>query len=183
MSRIGKKPIAIPSGVKVAIANGQVKVEGPKGKLSFTPHTLVKVALEGDTIIVSRPDDERTSRSLHGLTRTLVQNMVTGAATGFTRELDITGVGYRAEVKGKELHMTLGFSHPIVYKLPEGVTAAVTDDKKTHIVLTAANKELLGESAAKIRSFRPVNKDPYGLKGVRYSTEKPLKKEGKSGSK
>jgi large subunit ribosomal protein L6 len=183
MSRIGKKPVAVPKGVKVAIANGNIKVEGPKGKLSFTPHTLVKVTLEGENIIVSRPADDRLSRALHGLTRTLVQNMVTGTSTGFTRELDITGVGYRAEVKGKELHMTLGFSHPIVYKLPEGITAAVTDDKKTHIVLTAANKELLGESAAKIRSFRPVNKDPYGLKGVRYSTEKPLKKEGKSGSK
>lgn len=183
MSRIGKKPIEVPKSVKVAIANGEVKVEGPKGKLSFKPHTHVTVALEGSTIVVTRPNEERLARSLHGLTRTIVQNMVTGAEKGFTRELDITGVGYRAEVKGKELHMTLGFSHPIVYKLPEGLTAQITDDKKTHIVLTAANKELLGETAAKIRSFRPVNKDPYGLKGVRYSNEKPLQKEGKSGAK
>lgn len=183
MSRIGKKAVDIPKNVKVAIANGEVKVEGPKGKLSFKPHAQVKVALEGDKIVVSRPTEERLARALHGLTRTLVQNMVTGVEKGFTRELDITGVGYRAEVKGKELHMTLGFSHPVVYKLPEGLTAAVTDDKKTHIVLTAASRELLGESAAKIRSFRPVNKDPYGLKGVRYSTEKPIQKEGKSGAK
>ncbi len=183
MSRIGKKPITVPAGVKVAIANGEIKVEGPKGKLSLRPHTLMKVSLEGSTISVTRPDDERLSRALHGLTRTLVQNMITGASQGFTRELDITGVGYRAEVKGKELHITLGYSHPIQYKLPDGVAATVTDDKKTHIVLTSANKELLGETAAKIRSFRPVNKDPYGLKGVRYSTEKPLQKEGKSGSK
>jgi len=183
MSRIGKKPIEVPKGVKVAINNGEVKVEGPKGKLSFRPHTLMKVSLEGSTVTVLRADDERLSRSLHGLTRTLVQNMLVGASVGFTRELDITGVGYRAEVKGKELHITLGYSHPVTYKLPDGITAAVTDDKKTHIVLSSANKELLGETAAKIRSFRPVNKDPYGLKGVRYSTEKPLQKEGKSGSK
>jgi len=183
MSRIGKKPIEVPKNVKVAVANGEVKVEGPKGKLSFKPHALVKVSLEGSSLVVTRTNEERLARSVHGLTRTIVSNMITGAANGFTRELDITGVGYRAEVKGKELHMTLGFSHPVVYKLPEGITAAVTDDKKTHIVLTSANKELLGETAAKIRSFRPVNKDPYGLKGVRYSTEKPLQKEGKSGSK
>ncbi len=183
MSRIGKKAVEVPKNVKVVMNNGELKVEGPKGKLSFKPHTQIKVAIEGDTIVVTRPTEERISRALHGLTRTLVQNMVTGVEKGFTRELDITGVGYRAEVKGKELHMTLGFSHPVVYKLPEGVTAVVTDDKKTHIVLSSASRELLGESAAKIRSFRPVNKDPYGLKGVRYSTEKPVKKEGKSGAK
>lgn len=183
MSRIGKKAVEVPKNVKVVMNNGELKVEGPKGKLSFKPHTQIKVAIEGDTIVVTRPTEERISRALHGLTRTLVQNMVTGVEKGFTRELDITGVGYRAEVKGKELHMTLGFSHPVVYKLPEGITAVVTDDKKTHIVLSSASRELLGESAAKIRSFRPVNKDPYGLKGVRYSTEKPVKKEGKSGAK
>jgi large subunit ribosomal protein L6 len=121
MSRIGKKPIEVPKSVKVAIANGEVKVEGPKGKLSLKHHAQVKVALEGSTIIVSRPNEDRLARALHGLTRTLVSNMVVGVDKGFTRELDITGVGYRAEVKGKELHMTLGFSHPIVYKLPEGV--------------------------------------------------------------
>ncbi len=183
MSRIGKKPIAIPKGVKVAVANGEVKVEGPKGKLSFKPHTAMKVSVEGTNIVVARPDEERLSKALHGLTRTLVQNMVQGAEKGFTRELDIQGVGYRAEVKGKELHMTLGFSHPVVFKLPEGVTAQITDDKKTHIILGAADNMLLGATAAKVRSFRPVNKDPYGLKGVRYSTEKPRQKEGKSGAK
>lgn len=183
MSRIGKKPVAVPKNVKVAIANGEVKVEGPKGKLSLAHHKLMKVSLEGDQIVVTRPNDERDARSLHGLTRSLIQNMVTGVSEGFVRELDINGVGYRAEVKGKELHMTLGYSHPIAYQLPDGITATVTDDKKTHIVLNGFNKELLGETAAKIRSFRPVNKDPYGLKGVRYSTEKPLQKEGKSGAK
>ncbi len=183
MSRIGKKPIAIPKTVKVAVSNGEVKVEGPKGKLSLRPHQAMTVKVDGSNIIVSRPNDERDSRSLHGLTRTLIVNMIVGAEKGFTKELDINGVGYRAEVKGKELHMTLGFSHPVVYKLPEGVTAQVTDEKRTHIVLSAANKELLGATAAKIRSFRPVNKDPYGLKGVKYSIERPRQKEGKSGAK
>ncbi len=183
MSRIGKKAIAIPKGVKVAVKDGVVKVEGPQGKLSFTPHKAMKVKVDGDNVVVDRPDEERLSKQLHGLTRTLVANMVKGAEKGFSRELDIQGVGYRAEVKGKELHMTLGFSHPIVYKLPEGVSAKITDEKKTHIVLSAADNMLLGEAAAKIRSFRPVNKDPYGLKGVRHSTEKPRQKEGKSGAK
>jgi large subunit ribosomal protein L6 len=108
--------------------------------------------------------------------------MVDGVTKGYTRELDINGVGYRAEVKGKDLNMTLGFSHPVVFRLPDGVTAAV-DEKRTHITLSSADKQLLGATAAKIRSFRPVNKDPYGLKGVRYSDETPRQKEGKSGAK
>lgn len=183
MSRIGRKPIAVPKNVKVAIANGEVKVEGPKGKLSFKPHRAMRVKLEGTDIIVERVDEERISKSVHGLTRTLVQNMVQGAEKGFTRELDISGVGYRAEVKGKDLHMTLGFSHPVIFKLPEGVTAQITDEKKTHLVLSAADKQVLGATAAKVRSFRPVTKDPYGAKGVRYSDEKVRRKEGKSGAK
>jgi large subunit ribosomal protein L6 len=183
MSRIGRKPVSIPKGVKVSFSSGELKAEGPKGKLSLRPHKLMKIAVEGETILVSRPDESRDAKALHGLTRTLVQNVITGVTTGFTRELDVSGVGYRAEVKGSELHMTLGFSHPIVFKLPTGIEAKVTDDKKTHIVLSATDKQVLGATAAKIRSFRPVNKDPYGLKGVRYSDEKPRKKEGKSGSK
>jgi large subunit ribosomal protein L6 len=183
MSRIGKKPVLIPKGVKVAVQNGELKVEGPKGKLSFRPHPSMNVKVEGTEVLIKRPDDERASRSLHGLTRTLVQNALTGAEKGYTRELDVNGVGYRAEVKGKELHMTLGFSHPVVFKLPEGITAQVTDDKKTHIVLSGADKQALGATAAKVRSFRPVNKDPYGLKGVKYTEEKPREKEGKSGTK
>ena len=183
MSRIGRKPIAVPKTVKVAIANGEVKIEGPKGKLSLKPHRAMRIKVDGTNIIVERIDEERTSKSVHGLTRTLLQNMVQGAEKGFTRELDISGVGYRAEVKGKDLHMTLGFSHPVVYKLPEGVTAQVTDDKKTHLVLSAADKQVLGATAAEVRSFRPVSKDPYGAKGVRYSNEKVRRKEGKSGAK
>jgi large subunit ribosomal protein L6 len=183
MSRIGRKPIAVPKSVKVAVAGGEVKVEGPKGKLSFRPHAKMIIKLDGANLTVSRPDDERDSRSLHGITRTMIMNMMIGAEKGFTRELDINGVGYRAEVKGKDLHMTLGFSHPVVYKLPDGVTAQVTDEKRTHIVLSSADKNLLGATAAKVRSFRPVNKDPYGLKGVKYTEEKPIQKEGKAGAK
>lgn len=182
MSRIGRKPIALPKNVKLAVNNGEVRAEGPKGKLAFRPHRLMKVRVDGDKVLVERPDESREAKSLHGLTRTLIVNMVDGVVKGYTRELDITGVGYRAEVKGKELHMTLGFSHPVVFKMPEGVTAAV-DDKRTHITLSSADKQLLGATAAKIRSFRPVNKDPYGLKGVRYSDEQPRQKEGKSGAK
>lgn len=183
MSRIGKKPIVVPKNVKVAVQNGEVKVEGPKGKLSFRHHTAMTVKVDGGNIIIERKDDEREARSVHGLTRTLVQNMIEGAEKGFTRELDISGVGYRAEVKGKDLNMTLGFSHPVVFKLPDGVTAQVTDEKRTHIVLSSADKQLLGATAAKVRSFRPVTKDPYGAKGVRYSDERVRRKEGKSGAK
>ncbi|HEY4222245.1 MAG TPA: 50S ribosomal protein L6 [Myxococcota bacterium] len=183
MSRIGRKPIVLPKTVKVAVQNGEVKVEGPKGKLSLRPHAAMKVKVENGQVIIERVDEERMSKSVHGLTRTLIMNMVTGAEKGFSRELDISGVGYRAEVKGKELHMTLGFSHPVVYKLPDGITAQVTDEKRTHIVLSSADKQALGGAAAKIRSFRPVTKDPYGAKGVRYSDERVKRKEGKSGAK
>ena len=147
MSRIGRKPIAIPKNVKVAVQNGEEKVEGPKGKLSFKPHAAMKVTLDGSNIVIERINEERMSKSVHGLTRTLVQNMVSGAEKGFTRELDISGVGYRAEVKGKDLHMTLGFSHPVVFKLPEGITAQVTDEKKTHIILGSPDKQVLGATA------------------------------------
>jgi large subunit ribosomal protein L6 len=183
MSRIGRKPVAVPKNVKVAFQNGELKVEGPKGKLSFRPHKAMKVKVDGGNIVIERADEERMAKSVHGLTRTLIANMVNGAEKGFTRELDINGVGYRAEVKGKDLHMTLGFSHPVVFKLPEGVTAQVTDEKKTHIILSSADKQVLGATAAKIRSFRPVTKDPYGAKGVRYSDERVKRKEGKSGAK
>jgi large subunit ribosomal protein L6 len=183
MSRIGKKPIVVPKNIKVAVQNGEVKVEGPKGKLSLRPHKAMTVKVENGTITIGRADEERLARSVHGLTRTLIQNMIEGAEKGFTRELDISGVGYRAEVKGKDLHMTLGFSHPVVYRLPDGVTAQVTDEKRTHIVLACADKQLLGATAAKLRSFRPVTKDPYGAKGVRYADEHVKRKEGKSGAK
>ncbi|MCP4503459.1 MAG: 50S ribosomal protein L6 [Deltaproteobacteria bacterium] len=180
MSRIGTKPIPVPNGVKVTANGMEIKVEGPKGKLSLNAHSMMKVKIEEKSITVERPDDSRKAKSLHGLTRTLISNMVVGVSEGFKRELDIKGVGYRAEVKGKTLNLTLGYSHPIAYPLPEGITAAV-DGKKTHITIDGVDKQLVGSTAAKIRSFRKP--EPYGGKGVRYSDERIIRKEGKAGGK
>lgn len=180
MSRIGNQPIEVPEKVKVAILGHQVKIEGPKGKLSREMHPFIALKQEGNQIIVTRKDESNESKSLHGLSRTLVSNMIHGVIHGFVRELAITGVGYRAEAKGRELHMALGYSHPVIFKLPVEVTA-VTDAAKTAIKLESANKEVLGETAAKIRSFRPP--EPYRGKGIRYSDEVIKRKEGKSAGK
>ncbi len=180
MSRIGKQPIEVPEKVKVAISGTSVKVEGPKGKLARDLHPLISVKQEGAQLIVARKDDSNESRSLHGLSRTLVNNMIHGVSHGFVKDLAITGVGYRAEAKGRELHMSLGFSHPVIFKLPAEVTAT-TDANRTSIKLESPNKEVLGETAAKIRSFRPP--EPYKGKGIRYSTEVIKRKEGKSAGK
>lgn len=180
MSRIGRKPVSLPDKVKVVVENGFVKVEGPKGKLSMRPHHLIQVNVTENVVECMRPNDSREARALHGLTRALVNNMVVGVSEGFKRELEIQGVGYRAELKGQSLTMSLGFSHPVEFPLPEGV-AAVVDDKRTKVTLTSIDKQLLGATAAKIRSFRPP--EPYGGKGVRYSDEVVRRKEGKSGGK
>jgi large subunit ribosomal protein L6 len=179
MSRIGKKPVDLPANVKVAVAGGEVKVEGPKGKLAWRPHRLMAVKVAGTQVIVERADETRESRALHGLTRALVQNMVTGVSTGFERKLIIEGVGYRAELKGKSLNMSLGFSHQVDFPLPDGVTAEVVD--RTQVTLRGINKQLIGETAAKIRAIRPP--EPYGGKGIRYGDEVIKMKEGKSGGK
>lgn len=179
MSRIGKNPIPIPSGVKVAMSGATIKVEGPKGKLDFAPHAMMKVKVDGESIVVERPNESRESRSLHGLTRSLIANMVEGVSKGFTRELLVKGVGYRAEVKGKQLVLQLGYSHPIHYDLPAGIEAKVED--RTKIVLSGIDKQLVGATAAKLRSFRKP--EPYGGKGVRYADEHVRRKEGKSGAK
>lgn len=180
MSRIGNQPIEVPEKVKVTISGHQVKIEGPKGKLQRDLHPAVTVKHEGNQLIVTRKDESNESKSLHGLSRTLVHNMVHGVTQGFVRDLAITGVGYRAEAKGHELHMALGFSHPVIFKLPQEVTA-FTDAAKTSIKLESINKEVLGETAAKIRSFRPP--EPYRGKGIRYSDEVIKRKEGKSAGK
>lgn len=179
MSRIGKKPIPVPSGVKVALSGGELKVEGPKGKLAMKPHTRMKVNVTDGQVVVERPDDTRESKSLHGLTRTLINNMVEGVSKGYEKKLLVSGVGYRAEVKGKALVMALGFSHQVEFPLPAGVSAVVND--RTEIVLSCIDKQLLGATAAKVRSFRPP--EPYGGKGVRYADEVIRRKEGKSGAK
>jgi large subunit ribosomal protein L6 len=176
MSRIGKRPIKIPAGVKVHVADSDVRVEGPKGKLSRRMDPEVSVAVQGDTVSITRRDDSRRARSVHGLARVLVDNMVQGVGKGFTRVLEINGVGYRAEARGNVLYLTLGFSHPIAYQLPAGVAAKV--DKQVVVTLEGADRELLGQAAAAIRELRPP--EPYKAKGVKYAEERIKRKAGKA---
>ena len=179
MSRVGKMPVKIPEKVKVSVDGNLVKVEGPKGKMSFPFNPLVAVAVEKGEVKVARPDDSRIARGLHGLTRTLVKNAVEGVVKGYDRALEISGVGFKAEVKGKEIHFTLGFSHPVVFKLPEGITAEV-DAKQTKVTVKGVDKHLLGLTAAKIRALRPP--EPYKGKGIKYAEEIIRRKEGKTGA-
>lgn len=177
MSRVGKTPIKIPAGVKVEIKDGTVKVEGPKGKLQFKMARGVSAKADKEQIVVAR--DEKLSNnapSLHGMTRTSIHNMVHGVHTGFSKDLEIVGVGYRAAVKGSTLSLTLGYSHPIDYALPTGITAKV--DANTKITVSGADKILVGMVAAKIRSFKEP--EPYQGKGVRYVDEHIIRKQGKA---
>lgn len=176
MSRIGKLPVTIPAGVKVVVDPGAVKLEGPKGKLQAPIPAGVQVIVEGSVVQVARDNEERKVRALHGLTRKLIANMAQGVSQGFNRVLDINGVGYRAEVKGQDIHMTLGYSHPVVFPLPQGVTAAV--ERQIVITLSGADRQLLGETAAKIRSLRPP--EPYKGKGIKYREEFIKRKAGKA---
>lgn len=176
MSRIGKLPVTIPTGVKVAIDSNALRLEGPKGKLQTEIPTGVGVKVEGSVLHVERQAEDRKVRALHGLTRKLIANMTTGVSQGFTRVLDINGVGYRAEVKGQELHMTLGYSHPVVFELPVGVSAAI--ERQVIITLSGADRQVLGETAAKIRSLRPP--EPYKGKGIKYREEVIKRKAGKA---
>ena len=175
MSRVGKKPIPVPKGVKVTIAD-ELLVEGPKGKLKVPIPAGVRVKQSDGNLELSRDTDEYAA--LHGLTRALAASAVQGVSSGFTRELDITGVGYRADVKGKVATFTLGYSHPIEVLLPEGVELKI--DKQTHLVLSGYDKQMVGQVAANIRALRPP--DPYKNKGVRYTGEQLRKKVGKTGA-
>jgi large subunit ribosomal protein L6 len=175
MSRIGKQPIPIPSKVKVAIDGRNVKVEGPNGKLQQEMPAPIAIAQEDKQIVVTRPNDEKKNKALHGLVRALINNMVVGCSEGFERVLEINGVGYRADAQGKKLVMELGYSHPIEYPLPDGISAEV--ERNVIIKLKGADKELLGRAAAKIRSFRPP--EPYKGKGVKYAGEYIQRKVGK----
>ncbi len=179
MSRIGKLPVKIPEKVKVAVTGTTVRVEGPKGKMSLAFNPVMKVEVGNGEVRVSRPDDSRLAKGLHGLTRTLVRNAIDGVTKGYERTLEINGVGYKAEGKGKEINFTLGFSHPVVFKLPEGVTAEV-DPKQTRVVIKGVDKHLLGLTAAKIRALRPP--EPYKGKGIKYAEEIVRRKEGKTGA-
>jgi len=175
MSRVGKKPIPVPKGVKIAIGD-QLEVEGPKGKLTVPIPAGVRIEQKDGTLELVRENDKLAA--LHGLTRALAANAVTGVSTGFTRELDIVGTGYRADVKGKVATFSLGYSHPIEFILPTSVDMKV--DKQTHLVLTGHDRQELGHVAAQIRALRPP--DPYKNKGVRYTGEALRKKAGKTGA-
>jgi len=157
MSRIGRLPISIPDNVKLHVADGTVRVEGPKGTLTRSLEPEVSITIEGKTATIQRRDDSRRARSVHGLTRKLVANMVQGAGTGFSKVLEITGVGYRADVRGNILFMTLGYSHPIAYQLPQGISAKV--ERQVVITLAGGDREMLGQTAAAIRRLRPP--EPY----------------------
>jgi large subunit ribosomal protein L6 len=166
----------IPAGVKVAVEASAVRLEGPKGKLQTALPTGVEVKVDGNVLRVERQTEDRKVRALHGLTRKLIANMTQGVSQGFTRVLDINGVGYRAEVRGQEIHITLGFSHPVVFPLPAGVAAAV--ERQVIITLTGADRQVLGETAAKLRSLRPP--EPYKGKGIKYREEVIKRKAGKA---
>ena len=178
MSRIGKKPIPVPKGVQVTLKDGLVEVKGPKGQLTQALPPGVTVVLE-DGQIVASVGEAREQRKFHGLGRTLVANAVQGVSEGFKRELDIVGVGYRAEVKGRDVHFALGYSHPVVFPLPTGIDVAI--EKQTHVTVTGIDKQLVGQVAANMRSLRKP--DPYKQKGVRFTGEVLKKKAGKAGAK
>jgi large subunit ribosomal protein L6 len=175
MSRVGRKPVAIPSGVSVTQKDGQIEVKGPKGTLRETLPERVKVEVADGNVTFARPDDEGPTRALHGLARANVQNMVVGVTQGFTRELEIQGVGYRAEVKGKSLNLLLGFSHPIELAIPEGLKVSVAENK---IKIEGANRHDVGQFASNVREIRPP--EPYKGKGVRYVGEQVRRKVGKA---
>jgi large subunit ribosomal protein L6 len=178
MSRIGRSPIPVPSGVTVAVdADNNVSVKGPQGELTRSVPAAISIRQEGDVLVVERPDDQRQNRALHGLTRTLVANMVDGVTTGFTKELEIVGVGYRAVPKGPgALELALGFSHPVNITAPDGVTFEVPTP--TRVIIKGINKEQVGQVAADIRKIRKP--EPYKGKGVRYAGERVLRKAGKA---
>jgi len=177
MSRIGKKPITLPDKVKLNVAGaGAIHVEGPKGKLSWTLPPAIKARVEGTSVIFDRQDETRQVRALHGLSRALVSNMVTGVSTGFFKELEIQGVGFKAAVQGEKLNLSLGFSHAILFPIPKGIKITVTENTKIRV--EGADKQVVGQVAADIRGYYPP--EPYKGKGVRYAGEQVRRKEGKT---
>ncbi len=180
MSRIGKKPIDIPKAVNVDIKESLVKVKGPKGELSYATPAGIKVSVDNGKVIVDRGSDLKEDRALHGLVRSLISNMVTGVSEGYKRQLEVKGVGYRAQAKGNKITFTLGYSHPVEFELPAGITAT-TDDKMTSITLSGVEKQLLGQVAANLRKLRTP--DVYKGKGVRFVGERIKLKAGKTGKK
>ncbi len=179
MSRIGKKPVAIPKGVTVALAGRTLSVKGPKGELSRTFHPDMTLSVEGDTVAVARPSDEHRHKALHGLSRTLVQNMVDGVSRGFAKTLEIQGVGYKAETKPYGVNLVVGYSHPVKYEAPKGIKISV--ENNVLVKIEGPDKELVGQVAAELRQVRPP--EPYKGKGVRYQGEHVRRKAGKTGAK
>jgi large subunit ribosomal protein L6 len=177
MSRIGRMPLTVPAGVNVKVADRSVQVKGPKGELGLHVAEPIVVAIDGNTVTVTRPNDLQRSRQLHGLTRTLIANMVDGVTKGFSRNLEIVGVGYRAQMQGKKLSLQLGFSHPVVVEPPPGITIVVEGTNK--IAVSGADKQSVGQVAAQIRDIRPP--EPYKGKGIRYEGERVRRKLGKAG--
>ena len=181
MSRIGKQIIAIPSGVEITLAENTIKVKGSKGELEFTFDPAITVIQGEEGLQVKRSSDDPAVRSLHGLTRALIANMVTGVSVGFQKKLEIIGAGYRAQVAGKKLTLNLGFSHPVELQVPEGLTVEMDPDAKNTLVVSGVDKQLVGQFSANIRGFRPP--EPYKGKGIRYVGEYVPRKAGKSASK
>jgi large subunit ribosomal protein L6 len=182
LSRTGKRPVELPKGVTAAVANGKIDVKGPKGQLSRALPPNVTVKVEGGHVAVLPTIGGRDGARYQGLARSLINGMIVGATTGYTKTLQLVGTGYRAEVKGPVLNMSLGFSHPVNFKIPAGIKVEIPGDSKgTIIILTGADKETMGQTAAKLRGFRPP--EPYGGKGVRYQGEKVREKAGKAASK
>jgi large subunit ribosomal protein L6 len=179
MSRIGKQPVTVPKGVTVTIDGAMVRVKGPRGELVRTLHSAMHVALDGNIVTVTRPSDASEHKALHGLTRTLVANMVEGVTTGFRKQLEIIGVGYKAEARPYGLQLALGFSHPVDYRAPVGIK--LTAPQPTAILVEGANKEIVGQVAAELRSLRPP--EPYKGKGIKYVGEQVRRKAGKAGGK
>lgn len=176
MSRIGKSPIPVPGSVKVQIQDRRVLVEGPKGKLNLDVPRLAHVAIENSQVLVTRANDEPRSRALHGLVRSLINNMVQGVSAGFSKKLEIHGVGFKAAVQGKMINLSLGYSHPINYPIPDQIK--VTVEEGTKVIIEGPDKQVVGRVAAEIRGYYPP--EPYKGKGVRYSDEKVIRKEGKT---
>lgn len=179
MSRIGKRPIPVPAKVSITIDGQDIQVKGPKGELSRTLPSGVMVLQDGETVLVNRKDDSRLARERHGLCRTLVANMVEGVSNGYQKRLEIQGIGYRAQLQGRNLNLSLGYSHPVVFEPPAGIEFVV--ENNTNVVISGIDKELVGNIAASIRASRPP--EPYKGKGVRYAGEQVRRKAGKSGKK
>jgi len=181
MSRIGKLPIEIPSGVTVDIKDGVVTVKGPNGELKEKIHPKIKVEIKENEVLCTREGEDKESRSLHGLSRNLINNLVIGVTKGFEKRLEIIGVGYKAQASGNKVTLNLGFSHPIEYKAPEGIKFEIDKDKKNLLIISGINKQVVGEVAAKVRSYRKP--EPYKGKGIRYEEEYVARKVGKAVAK